>query len=191
VYCDVKTFKVPKRQGYKYYVIFVDEFSDWIAIYPIKTKGEAASALRRFRSELFTHSCFAPASSHSGDTLVTNSGDNPVTDFEQQQMGANNRRPMTLRSDGDPSCVDNRFFKSTAEELGILLDFTSTYTPQHNRAERAIEAIDYKARVALIDAPHPDFNSHYYDASASAVYLHNRLVGSRGKTPYEHVKHQR
>lgn len=38
VYCDVKTFKVPKRQGYKYYVIFVDEFSDWTAIYPINPK---------------------------------------------------------------------------------------------------------------------------------------------------------
>ena len=98
--------------------------------------------------------------------------------------------PITLRPDGDPSSFDNEAFQRECQERHILLDFTPTYTPQHNRAERAIEAIDYKARVSLVDAPHMDFNSHYFDASSSAVYLHNRIVGSRGKTPYEHVKRQ-
>ena len=98
--------------------------------------------------------------------------------------------PMILRPDGDPSCFDTAKFKKECEELHILLDFVPTCTPQHNRAERAIEAIDYKARVSLVDAPHMDFNEHYYDASSCATYLHNRVVGSRGKTPYEIVKGQ-
>ena len=178
VFCDLKTFKQPTRQGFKHYIIYVDEFSDWIAIFPLKTKGEAVTTLRGFKHELLSHSSVFPVI----DQPVSAS-DQPVSDRAVSQT-------MTLRPDGDPSCFDNSAFKQECEKLHILIDFTPPYTPQHNRAERAIEAIDYKARVSLIDAPHLDFNDHYYDASASATYLHNRLVGSKGKTPYEWLKHQ-
>ena len=183
VFCDLKPFKQPTRQGFKHYIIYVDEFSDWIAIYPLKTKAEAVTTLPRFKNELLSHSCVVPADTQPTDNRVT---DNIVSTSLPSRVS----QTMTLRPDGDPSCFDNAVFKQECEKLNILIDFTPTYTLQHNRAERAIEAIDYKARVSLIDAPHLDFNEHHYDASASAAYLHNRPVGSRGKTPYEVIKHQ-
>ena len=152
IYCDLKTFKAPSHGGYKHYIVFVDEFTDWMTIFGLKNKGGAYKTLQ---------------------SLVTEMGLNKV-DYQ-----------TILRPDGDPSCFDNVAFKGECDRLGIRLDFTPPYTPQHNKAERAIEAIDFKARVSLVDAPHMDFNTHYFHASSSAVYLHNRMVGTRGKTPFE------
>ena len=43
---------------------------------------------------------------------------------------------ITLRPDGDPSCFDTDKFKKACADpsMNILLDFTPTDTPQHNRA---------------------------------------------------------
>ena len=75
-----------------------------------------------------------------------------------------------------------------ARSLGFHVDFTPPHTPQHNKVERGIGSIDFKARVSSFTAPHLDFNTHYLDASLVATYLHNRVVGSKGKTPFEMVK---
>ena len=102
---------------------------------------------------------------------------------------------VTLRPDGNPPCFhllrpgdDPERFKSKARSLGFHVDFTPPYTPQHNKAERGIESIDFKVRVLLIDAPHLDFNTHYLDTSLSATYLHNRIVDPQGKAPFEMVE---
>ena len=65
---------------------------------------------------------------------------------------------------------------------------SALHTLAEQQHKRAIEAIDFKTRVSLLDAPHLDLDFCYLDASMAAVYLHNRLVGSNGKTPYEFVK---
>ena len=72
--------------------------------------------------------------------------------------------------------------------LGCVAQPLPPYTPQRNRAERAIQTVDMMARTMLIDAPHLEFSRYYYDASLAAAYTHNRVVGSRGKTPYELLK---
>ena len=95
---------------------------------------------------------------------------------------------VTLRPDGNHLCFDCEEFKPKAKSLSFHVDFTPPYTPRHNKAGRGIESIDFKARVLLIDAPHLDFNTHYLDVSLAVTYLHNRVVGSQGKKPFEIVK---
>lgn len=95
---------------------------------------------------------------------------------------------VTIVTDGDGAFRGP--YTEACNAIGIRHDFTPPYTPQHNRAERAILRIDTMARVSLVDAPHVDYGPHYYEASKCASYVHNRVVGTRGKTPYELVKHQ-
>ena len=155
IYVDIKSLKPVSRGGFSSYILFYDEFYDWIAISGLQQKSEATSTLDNVNVEL-------------GLSKLDHT--------------------VTLRPDGDLSRVDCEKFKSKAKSLEFHVDFTPPYTPQHNKAERSIKSIDFKARVSLIDAPHLDFNTHYLDASFAAAYLHNRVVGSKGKTPFEMVK---
>ena len=95
---------------------------------------------------------------------------------------------VKIVTDGDGSYKQP--FTEACLEFGIQHEYTPPYTPQHNKAERTILSIDSMARTMLIDAPHLDFNDYYLEASKHAVYVHNRTVGTRGKTPYELLKGQ-
>lgn len=94
---------------------------------------------------------------------------------------------VTFRFDNDPASYGSDF-QQALKHRQFAYDPLPPYTPARNMAERAIQAIDVKARTMLIDAPHVDFEPHYFDASLCATYLNNRTVGTRGKTPFEFVK---
>jgi hypothetical protein len=156
-YTDIKSFPdgAVSRKGYRYYIIYVCAYSDWITIYGLRRKSDAASTV--------------PAL--------------------YQLLGLQKLKyKTTIISDGDGAYGSPFTLACTA--AGLTHDFTPPYTPQHNKAERAILRIDSMARTALVDAPHMDFGPYYFDCSESCTYVHNRIVGSRGKTPYELVKKQ-
>lgn len=157
IYTDVKTLKMdsPSKGNIIYYVIFNDEFSDFIAIFPLTKKTDVYDRLRTLSNQL----------------------DLNKLDY-----------PVSIVSDGDG--IYGQPFTTLCEELNLHHDPIAPYTPEHNKAERAIQAIDSRARALLIDAPWLDFYEFYYLASEHSAYLHNRTVGTRGKTPYELVKGQ-
>lgn len=95
----------------------------------------------------------------------------------------------TFRPDNDSASYGS-LFQEELKRHKFAYDPLPPYSQARNKAERAIEAIDFKARTMLIDAPHIDFEPHYFDATQCATYTHNRVVGSRGKTPYELVKNE-
>ena len=52
IYVDIKSLKIVSRGGFSSYILFYDEFSDWVAIYGLKQKSEATSALDGVNVEL-------------------------------------------------------------------------------------------------------------------------------------------
>ena len=156
IYTDVKDLKldIPGRNGFVKYILFVDEFSDYVAIYGLKRKSDAPDTVADLNVEL------------------------ELT-----------KRPYQchIRPDNDNASYGSEF-QQKLKHFELSYDPLPPHTQAHNKAERAIQAIDSMARTLLIDAPHVDFESHYFDATMCAAYIHNRSVGVRGKTPYELVK---
>ena len=103
VFCDIKTFKAPTRQGYNYYIIYVDEFSDWICIFPLNSKDQAASTLPKFKNELLAHSSLQPESDGASHN-------------DEMCLPCNGNQPITLRPDGDPACFDTDKFKEACAD---------------------------------------------------------------------------
>jgi len=137
IFGGFRALKTVSRGGYSKYIIYHDQFSGWVAIYPLDKKSDATSTLNELSVEL----------------------DLPNRGYQ-----------TTIRPDGDPSCFDTYAFKEACAKRNFIWDPTPPYTPEHNAAERAIEAIDFKARVSLLDAPHLDFDFYYLDASVAAVH---------------------
>ena len=52
IYADIKSFKNSSRSGYHHYILYVDEATDYIAIYPLKRKADAADTLKDLNVEL-------------------------------------------------------------------------------------------------------------------------------------------
>ena len=152
---DVKSLDQPDRNGFNHYVIYNDEFSDYISVFGIKSLDEAASTVALLEQELAL------------DKLP----------FQ-----------VLIQPDGTKSTFDNARYRKAIMDCKFNVDFSPPYTPEDNKAERAIQRISIMARAALVDAPHLDFHTHAFDAVKDSVYKHNRIVGSRGKTPFELVK---
>jgi hypothetical protein len=52
VHSDIWTSQIPSVSGYKYYTLFVDDFSRFSSIYPLHTKFETFVAFVQFKNHV-------------------------------------------------------------------------------------------------------------------------------------------
>lgn len=51
IHSDVCSFEVPSREGYNYFITFIDDFSKFTTIYPMKSKSDAFSCFKVFQAK--------------------------------------------------------------------------------------------------------------------------------------------
>ena len=112
--------------GSRYYILYIDEFTRYVFVYFLKTKG----------SEECTSSF-----EHLLNYLKTQYSQYPVQRF---------------RSDNGRGEYSNRCFQDLLGQMGIVFQPSPPYTQDKNGlAERMIQTINSKARSLLIDAALP------------------------------------
>lgn len=54
IHCDLWTSPIPSKIGYKYYMVLIDNFSNFVWIYPLKFKSEAFTTFTKFHRLIAT-----------------------------------------------------------------------------------------------------------------------------------------
>ena len=82
----------------------------------------------------------------------------------------------SLQMDGGGECV-SFVLKKFCEEKGVVMEFTSSYTPEQNFiAERSWRTLDTMKDAMLVDSKLP--REFWAEAMATAAYLKNLLPTS-------------
>ena len=54
IHCDLWTSPIPSRMGHKYYMVLMDNFTQYVWIYPLKFKSETFERFSQFHSFIYT-----------------------------------------------------------------------------------------------------------------------------------------
>lgn len=78
IHSDVGSFEVTSREGYRYFITFVDDFSKSVVVYPMKCKSDSFQCFKLFRAS------FEKTGSHTILSLTTDNGGEYIsTAFEK------------------------------------------------------------------------------------------------------------
>lgn len=144
--------------GYKYAIVFTDDYSRWRSIFFLKKKSNSLDCLKQFILRM--QALLKGKGSKLRQLYFTHHSDNGGEFIGEEYK---------------QYCLDN----------GILQTFTGAKSPQQNGlAERSNRSIIEMARTMRIAANMPV--AYWAEACSTAVYLLNRMPSSvlGGETPY-------
>ena len=112
--------EVQSLAGSRYFVTFIDDFSRWTSVFPMRNKSDTFSCFKIFRAQ---------AEKHTGAALKSlNVTKRSAKSAEELKI---------LRTDNGGEYVSNEF-KSYLQEHDIRNQLTVSYTPQQNRVTERI-----------------------------------------------------
>ena len=155
--------------GSRYFVTFIDDFSKWTVVYPMKRNSEAFEHFKTFH---------AYAQNHTGLKMKT------LNIIQREKYSPEYIK--TLRTDRGGEYLSNNF-SSYLREHGIRHQLTIAYTPQQNgTAERMNRTLLDLVRSNLYSKTLD--KKHWAEALQTVVYIRNRVPSkslTEGKTPFE------
>ncbi|PLW27875.1 hypothetical protein PCASD_25101 [Puccinia coronata f. sp. avenae] len=119
IHSDVGSFEVVSREGYKYFVTFVDDFSKHVSLFPMKSKSNVFNCFKIFRAHFERDGSYKILSLRSD-----NGGEYMLTEFSSYlSLAGINHDP------GPPHSPELNGFKAPNEILGKPLVNLSTLHP--------------------------------------------------------------
>ena len=151
------------KEGFRYAIIFTDDYSGCLFTYFIKEKSDAVKATEKFLADIAPY----------GNVKMLNFHYDVFPTVEVKR----------LRSDNGGEYLSAEF-KSLLAKHGIKHELSSSYSPHQNgTAERNWRTLFDMARALLIESKMPKFLWTY--AIMAATYIRNRCYVQRIKnTPY-------
>jgi len=146
----------PSKSGCQYYIVFIDDYTQWTFVYFLKTKRseECTAAFEEMRA--FLH-----------------------TQYPQYPIAR-------FRSDNGRGEYDNNRFQDTLRNHGINYEPSPPRTQHKNGvSERMIQTLNARSRAMMIDAQMPiDFWAEAVN-TAAYLQRRTTTSALNGKTPYE------
>ena len=156
------------REGYRFWLVIVDDFSRFPWVYFMKHKNEALQIYNQWKKDVQT-------------LLRTEIGQE---DFSESYT-------KFVRSDGGTEYT-NKAFRNQLRNDGTILETSAPYTPEQNGlAERMNQTLATLANTMLEESKLP--KSFWADAMSTAAYISARspTLGLDRKVPYQiFFKHQ-
>lgn len=169
VHSDVNgPMDTPSKGGSKYFVVFIDDFSKWTVVFPMKKKSDTFECFKKFH---------AFAETHTGSRVKTVN----VLKRSQEKQG----KLKALRTDNGGEYISGAF-KSYLETHGISHQLTIAYTPQQNGVSERMNRTLMDLVRSMLQSAKLD-KSFWAEALATAVYIRNRVTSHslpEGITPY-------
>ena len=155
--------------GSRYFITFIDDYSKWTVVYPMKNKSDSLQYFQIFHKY---------AEKHSGQKVKVL---NVI-----RRSNQTHKQIKKLRTDNGGEYLSNQF-NTYLQYHGIQHQLTIAYTPQQNgKAERMNRTIMDLVRSCL-HSKNLD-KKFWAEALQTVTYIRNRVPSNtieNGKTPYE------
>lgn len=164
IFTDVHGPLLRSREGFEYWVTFVDQFSGFAALYCLRKKSDTFAAFKQYKAW----------------------AENAMNKRIEEWDGEDVRRTLGVLRDDKGGEYSSTEFDNFLRDNGIQRERTIKDTPQQNGiAERLNRTIDEGITAMLSQSKLP--RNMWADAAKTLIYIHNRSPSNtRGfKTPYE------